>query len=112
MSNCNFHYSRESNKRRGSLTIFSKFARPSCTKMSEISINTVERVDEVEQKCLLITCTTKLHRYHFITFPPFITPPFNYLRESLLESSVDHFTCPCENNTIMTFLNAMPGNSC
>ena len=37
------------------------------TKMSEISLNTVENVDEVEQKSLLITCAAKLHRYHWVT---------------------------------------------
>ena len=75
----------------GSLTVFPKFSRPSWTKMSEISINTVENIDEIDQIILLTTCTTKLHRYyrvtlHFLDFhqknfpeippPPFITPPF------------------------------------
>ena len=56
--------------------------------MSEISINTVENIDEIDQIILLTTCTTKLHRYyrvtlHFLDFqqknspeippPPFIT---------------------------------------
>ena len=35
--------------------------------MSEISINTVENIDEVEQIILLTTCTTKLHRYYRVT---------------------------------------------
>ena len=57
--------------------------------MSEISINTVENIDEIEQIFLLITCTTKLHRYyrvtlHFLDFhqkkfpeipPPLLLPP-------------------------------------
>ena len=38
-----------------------------CTKMSEISVNTVENIDEVEQKSFLNTCTTKLHRYYRVT---------------------------------------------
>ena len=67
--------------------------------MSEISINTVENIDEVEQKSLLITCAAKLHRYywvtvHFLDFhrkdfpkvsptPLLLTPsPFYYLRKS------------------------------
>ena len=41
----------------------SKFSRPSWTKMSEIAINTVEKI-EVEQISLLTTCTTKLYKYH------------------------------------------------
>ena len=44
-----------------SITNFLKFSRPSWTKMSEISINTVGKIDEVEQKNLLITCTAKLY---------------------------------------------------
>ena len=35
--------------------------------MSEISINAVDIIDEVEQKSLLITCTAKLHRYYGVT---------------------------------------------
>ena len=35
--------------------------------MSEISISTVENIDEVEQLILLTTCTTKLHRYYRVT---------------------------------------------
>ena len=60
--------------------------------MSEISMNAEENIDEVEQKSLLTTFTTKLHRYyrdtiHFLDFHqkkfletppphplPFITP--------------------------------------
>ena len=42
--------------------------------MSEISINTVKNIDEIDQIILLTTCTTKLHRYyritlHFLDFP-------------------------------------------
>ena len=54
--------------------------------MSEISLNTVENIDEVEQIILLTTCTTKLHRYYMVTlhlldfhkhfFPKFQPPPF------------------------------------
>ena len=93
--------SREGNKRGGSLTVFPKFSRPSWTKMSEISINTVENIAEVEQIILLTTCTTKLHSYyrvtlHFFYFhqkifpeiptPPFYYhPPFYYLRESMVK---------------------------
>ena len=33
-------------------------------KMSETTINTVENIDEVGQRSLLTTCTTKLHRYY------------------------------------------------
>ena len=51
----------------GSLTVFQKFSRPNWTKMSEISINTLENIDEVDQIILLTTCTTKLHRYYRIT---------------------------------------------
>ena len=66
--------------------------------MSEISINTVENIDEIDQIILLTTCATKLHRYyrvtlHFLDFhqknfpeippPPFINPPFHYLRGSI-----------------------------
>ena len=47
-----------------SLPFFTKFSRPSKTKISEISINTVE---QVEQLILLTTCTTKLHRYYRVT---------------------------------------------
>ena len=63
--------------------------------MSEISINTVENIDEIDQIILLTTYTTKLHIYyrvtlHFFDFhqkkfpeipplfyypPSFITPP-------------------------------------
>ena len=35
--------------------------------MSEISINAVENIDEIEQIFLLITCTTKLDRYYRVT---------------------------------------------
>ena len=35
--------------------------------MSEISKNTVENIDEVEQISLLTICTTKLHRYCRVT---------------------------------------------
>ena len=35
--------------------------------MSEIPINTVENIAEVEQIMLLITCTTKSNRYYRIT---------------------------------------------
>ena len=79
-------YSREGNKRGGSLTVFPKFSRPSWTKMSEISINTVENIDEIDQIILLTTCTTKLHRYYRVTlhfldfhqqvFPQISSPPF------------------------------------
>ena len=78
-------YSREGNKRGGSLTVFPKFSRPKGTKMSEIAINIVENIDEVEQIVFLTTCTTKLHRYyrvtlHFLDFHqknfPEIPPPF------------------------------------
>ena len=59
--------------------------------MSEISINTVENITEVEQIILLTTCTTKVHRYYRVTLQfldfhqktlrkfhtnPFINPPF------------------------------------
>ena len=53
--------------------------------MSEISINTVENMDEVDQIILLTTFTTKLDRYyrvtlHFLDFHqqvfPQIPPPF------------------------------------
>ena len=56
--------------------------------MSEISINTVENIDEVEQKSLLITCTAKSHRcngvtLHFLDFHqkdfPKIPPPLPLL---------------------------------
>ena len=68
--------------------------------MSEIFINTVENIDEVEQIILLTTCTTKLHRYyrvtlHFLDFhqknfpeipPPLLLPlreyPFNAIGRS------------------------------
>ena len=39
----------------GSLTVFQKFSRPSWTKLSEISINTVENIDEIDQIFLLNT---------------------------------------------------------
>ena len=35
--------------------------------MSEISINTVENIDEIDQIILLTTCTTKLHSYYRVT---------------------------------------------
>ena len=63
--------------------------------MSEISINAVENIDEVEQIILPTTCTTKLHRYHrvtlhFLDFPhknfPEIPPPPFYYPPSLLPS--------------------------
>ena len=54
--------------------------------MSEISMNTVKNIDEVEQINLLTTSTTKLHRYYRVTlhfldfhqknFPEIPTPPF------------------------------------
>ena len=47
--------------------IFPTFFRPSWTKMNEISINTVENIDEVDQIIFLTTCTTKLHRYYRVT---------------------------------------------
>ena len=69
--------------------IFPKFSRPSSTKMSEISINTVKYIDEVEQKNFLTTCTTKLCRFYRVSLhcfdfrqkiprmpPPFINSPF------------------------------------
>ena len=89
-------YSRKGNKRGGSLTVFPKLSRPSWTKMSEISINTVENIDEIDQITLLTICTTKLHRcysvtLHFLIFTknffrkfhhPFVTlPPLLPLRE-------------------------------
>ena len=52
--------------------------------MSEISINTVENIDKIDQIILLTTCTTKLQRYyrvtlHFLDFDqkkfPEIAPP-------------------------------------
>ena len=39
--------------------------------MSEISINTVENIDEVDQIILLTICTTKLHRYDRVTLHVF-----------------------------------------
>ena len=86
-------YSREGNKRGGSLTVFQKFSRPILIKMSEISINTVENIDEIDQIIFLTTCTTKLHRYYRVTLHsldfqqkkfPEIPSPFNYLRQSNL----------------------------
>ena len=51
-------YSAEGNKR--SFMIFLKFSRPSWSKMSDISMNSVENIDGVEQIYLLTTCTAKL----------------------------------------------------
>ena len=76
-------YSREGN-------YFPNILRLSWTKMSEISMNTVENIDEVDQISLLTTCNTKLHRsyrvtLHFLQFhqnitknstPLLLTPPF------------------------------------
>ena len=74
-----------------SFTIFPKISRPRWTKMSEISLNIVENIDEDTQKSLLITCTTKLHNIIWSTYifsiftkkiswnstpPPFGNPPF------------------------------------
>ena len=61
--------------------------------MSEISINTVENIDEVEQKSLLITCTKKLQRYyrvtlHFLDFRKFHHPLLSTL--SLLLASREY----------------------
>ena len=59
--------------------------------MSEISVNTVENIDEVEQIIFLTTCTTKLLRCYRVTLhsldvhPPFINSRFYYLRESIDE---------------------------
>ena len=96
-------YSHEGNKWLGewSLTFFPKFSRPSWTKMSELSINTVENTDEIDQIILLTTCATKLHRYyrvtlHFLDFhqkifpeiplPLLLPPPFiTFARVGLLE---------------------------
>ena len=39
--------------------------------MSEISENTAENIDEVEQISLLITCNTKLHKYYLRGYPTF-----------------------------------------
>ena len=65
--------------------------------MSEISINTVENIDEIDQIILLTTFTTKLHRYYRVTlhfldfhqqvFPQILSPPFYYLRESTYQVS-------------------------
>ena len=74
--------SREGNKRGGSLTVFPKFSRPSWTKMSEISINTVENIAEVEQIILLTTCTTKLHSYYRVTLHFFLCSQKNFSRNS------------------------------
>ena len=79
-----------------SYIIFPDFSRPSWTKISEISINAVANINEVEQISLLFTCITKLHRYcrvtlHFFGFSPknflkilpsstFINPPFIIVR--------------------------------
>ena len=58
--------------------------------MSEISIDTVEKIDEGEQKSLLTTYTTKLLSFYrvtlyFLSFHKKIyensTPPFYYLSE-------------------------------
>ena len=56
--------------------------------MSEISINKVENIDEIDQIILLTTCTTKLHRYYRVTlhfldfhqkyFPEIPHPSFYY----------------------------------
>ena len=62
--------------------------------MSEISLNTVENIGEVEQISLLTTCTTKLHIHYKVTLHyflqkeipkiplPFYYPPFYYLGKS------------------------------
>ena len=47
--------------------IYPKFSEKSWTQMSEMSINTVKNIDEVEQICLLTSFTTKLHRYYRVT---------------------------------------------
>ena len=47
--------------------IFPEFSRLSWTKVSEISIKTVENIDEVEWINLSTTCATKLHRYYRVT---------------------------------------------
>ena len=65
--------------------------------MSEISINTVENNDEIDQIILLTTCTTQLHRYYRVTllFLDFhqnkkksenFPSPFYYLHESTEEN--------------------------
>ena len=48
--------------------------------MSEKSIKTTENVDEVEQISLLMTCTTKLHRYHRLAQYTFAFQQFQFLR--------------------------------
>ena len=47
--------------------------------MSEISINTVENIAEVEQIILLTTCTTKLHSYYRVTLHFFLCSQKNFI---------------------------------
>ena len=84
-------YSRQSNERGVSYD----FPKIFLAKLSEISIITMEIIDEVQQISLRTTCTTKLHRYyrvnlHFLDFHQNIFPeiplPLYYLRESEVEN--------------------------
>ena len=42
-------------------------SKPEWTKMSEICINIVKNIDEVEQIDLITICNTKVHRYISVT---------------------------------------------
>ena len=79
-------YSREGNKRGGLLPFSKNFP------IFQISINTVENIDEVDQIIFLTTCTTKLHRYYRVTlhfldfqqknfFPKFVRPRVTKMSE-------------------------------
>ena len=68
-----FYYFHEGKKRRRISYDFPKIFRAKLNKRSEISINTVKNIYEVEQKSLLVTFTAKWHRYygvslHFLDF--------------------------------------------
>ena len=81
--------------------------------MSEISINTVENIDEIVQIILLTTYTTKLQRYYRVTlhildfhrkFFPEIPPPFITFARALLNCTdkcylILHQECKAEEDS-------------
>ena len=58
--------------------------------MSEISINTVKNIDELEQICLLTTCTTKLHVCYRVTLHFGFSPKIPLLLNPLILPSREY----------------------
>ena len=89
----------------GFLTVSTNFSMPSWTKMSEISKNTVENINAIDQ-IILTFCTTNLHRYHRVTlyFWDFHQKKFHEIPSPLLLPFQEYFNYILAVSLIFTLL--------